>query len=247
MVRQQQAVFQSAHPEPPFWAVRFEIAQAPAAGCFVMLDLGGPLREPIFPARLDSQGFTALVPPGHPTTRLLPGTQVDLIGPQGHGFDIDGVKNLLLIAEASTLPPLLPLIQAAPFVALVLEASTRAQIPPARRFPPTVELHLLVHEKSTGHAGTSESKDEEARLLPLLQWAEKTCLSCNPKRYTELASLVRKARFTPSPGFAQALVQVPMPCGTGACEACRIMTRHGERRACVDGPVFDLLDLMLTD
>jgi aerobic-type carbon monoxide dehydrogenase small subunit (CoxS/CutS family) len=47
-------------------------------------------------------------------------------------------------------------------------------------------------------------------------------------------------------GFAQALIQVELPCGVGACLACTIPLPNGSRtRACVHGPVFDLTTLLL--
>ena len=236
---------------PPYWAVRFDVAHAPEAGAFVLADLGGPLREPLFPASIDADGFTAMVPPRHPATRLLPGTVVSLLGPLGHGFHLDGATRLLLVAEAAHLPPLLPLLDAAPAVALVIEAPTRVHLPPPDRFPPTVELHLVTCDGSAGYLGPLESAEPAPaklqrvapRLLELLVWAERACFASTRDRYPGLASLVHAARIQPRADFAQAIIQVAMPCGVGACEVCRVPTQHGEKRACVDGPVFDLLTL----
>jgi NAD(P)H-flavin reductase len=137
----------------------------------------------------------------------------------------------------------LPLQQLAPAVALVLEAPTRAQLPSTRRFPPTVELHLLTRDGTAGTQGTLESEGDDAPLRRLLRWADHACFACTPERYPALARIVEEARFQPADDFAQALARVPMPCGVGACDVCRLRTRRGERRACVDGPVFNLLEL----
>jgi len=241
MAKRQQALFREAPPAPPFWSVRFELPGPPATGRFMLADLGGPLREALFPAAIEESSFTVLVTPGHPATRLLPGTPVDMIGPLGHGFDIESAARLLLVADAAHLPPLLPLLQAASTVSLLVEAPTRALLPPAGRFPTTVELHVLTHDGSAGHQGTLE--DEGSPLVDLLQWAERACFSCALERYPVLAGKVEAARLHPAPHFAQALVQVPMPCGVGACEICRIETRQGEHHVCTEGPVFDLLTL----
>jgi dihydroorotate dehydrogenase electron transfer subunit len=250
-MKQQTAIFRFARPTPPYWAVRFDAPNPPGPGMFVLADLGGALREALFAAGIDGEGFTAMVPPGHPVTHLLPGANVDMLGPLGRGFRLEREDRLLLVAEAQMLPPLLPLLDAAPSVALVLEASTRVQLPEPRRFPPAVELFLVTRDGSAGHLGPLESDDEApsglrraaSHLLELIAWAERVCFSCHPDRYPALAALVRQARLQPAPDFAQALMPVSMPCGVGACEICRIPTRLGERRACVDGPVFDLLDL----
>ena len=251
MVKQQNAIFRQAYPVPPHWAVRFDVARAPEAGTFVLADFGGPLREALFPESLDAEGFMAMVPPRHPATRLLPGASVDLLGPLGRGFRLEGVTRLLLVAEAAHLPTLLPLLDAAPAVALVIEAPTRAQLPPPDRFPATVELILVTCDGSTGYLGPLESVDPAPkglqriapRLVELLAWAERACFACTSDRYPAIAPLVRAARIQPLPDFAQALVQTAMPCGVGACDVCRVPTSGGEQHACTAGPVFDLLTL----
>lgn len=217
----------------------------------MLADLGGPLREVLFPAALTVDGFTAMVPPRHPATQLLPGATVNMLGPLGQGFRLDGTTRLLLVAEAALLPPLLPLLEAASAVALVVEAPTRAQLPSPDRFPPTTELLLVTRDGSSGYLGPLESQDPAPanlqrvlpHLLELIAWAERVCFACVNERYPALAAIVRAARLHPAPDFAQALVQTAMPCGVGACEICRIPTRFGEKHACTDGPVFDILTL----
>lgn len=243
MSKQQTAIFREARPEAPFWAVRFELPNPPRPGCFVLADFDGPLREALFPAAVDVGGFTAMVAPRHPATRLLPGAEVNMLGPFGRGFQVEPAERLLLVAEAHTLPPLLPLLEAAPMVTLVLAAPTRALLPALHRFPPAVELHLITQDGSAGYVGTLDAcHHADSPLLEAVQWADRICASCEPLFYPVLAQIVRQQRLYPAPNFAQALVQVAMPCGVGACEICRVQTVHGERRACTDGPVFDILD-----
>lgn len=248
-MKQQTAIFRGARPQPPHWEVTFDVAHPPAAGAFVLADLGGPLRTALFPAALHTEGFAALVAPGHPATRLLPGAEVDMLGPLGHGFEVGRVERLLLVAEPSGLPLLLPLLTAAPSVALIVAAATRAQLPSPARIPPAVELVLVTRDGSAGLLGPLESAAPAPphlqralpRFLELTAWAERICLACGPERYPALAALVHGARLQPQPGFAQAFVPAEMPCGVGACEVCRVATRQGEVRVCVEGPVLDLL------
>ena len=61
--------------------------------------------------------------------------------------------------------------------------------------------------------------------------------------YRQVRATVERERIVTREGFAQAWVWRDMACGTGACEGCLTPTRHGPRRACTDGPFFDLLDL----
>lgn len=248
--KSQIATFRYAHPAPPFWDVRLDVDQPPDAGTFMLADLQGALREPLFPSDKDARGFTTTVAPGHRLTQLLPGATVDLLGPLGRGFRVGGVERLLLVAEARLLPLLQPLFQAAPSVALVIEATTRAQLPPSSRFPPALELTLVTLDGSTGYLGPLEKEDpapvglERAggRLRELIAWTECVCLVCAPDRYPAFARIVDDVRFRVQRDFGQALVRVPMPCGMGACEVCRVTTPRGERQACTDGPVLDLLD-----
>lgn len=213
--------------------------------------------------------------PGHPATRLLPGAKVDMLGPLGRGFRLTPAGHpparLLLIAQVDRLPLLTPLFQAAPSVVLVVDAATRAQLPPPSRFPPMLELVLVTLDGSTGYLGPLASRapaGEESvgatagrevhrvdvpvgmervgtRLRELVAWAECVCVAHELDRYPALARTVKDVRLQPFPDFAQALVRVPMACGVGVCDVCRIATRRGELRACVDGPVLDLLDFLL--
>ncbi len=222
----------------------------------MLADLGGPVRDSLFPAASDDRGFETVVPPGHAATRLLPGASVDVLGPLGRGFRLDAAGHpparLLLIAGVGFLPLLKPLYQAAPSVVLVLEATTRAQLPPPTRFPPTLELALVTRDGSAGYLGPLDAEGDVpagleragTRLRELIAWAERICVAHNPASYPGLARMVKEVRLQPVPDFAQALVRVPMPCGVGVCDVCRIATRHGEARVCVDGPVLDLLDFL---
>lgn len=216
----------------------------------MLADLGEPLRTVLFPAFIEDNAFITLLPPRHPGTHLLPGSNVDMIGPVGKGFEIGSIDNLLLVAEDRYLPPLLPLLRAATGVALIVEATTRAMLPQIAHIPPAVELYMVTRDGSAGLLGPLESESPAPtgleRAAPhfkaLITWAECIILSCAPERYPALAAMVRKTRLSVPENFAQALVQVTMPCGIGACEACRVKTKRGERRACTDGPVFNLLD-----
>lgn len=251
-MKRQSATLRYARPRPPAWEVRLDMNQPPGAGEYVLADFGAPVREPLFPALVDAEGFTAVLAPGHPATRILPGTPVDVLGPLGRGFRIGDIVRLLLVAEVAYLPVLLPLVQAAPSVVLVVEATTRARLPSPSAFPPALELLMVTLDGSAGYLGPVELdgtaplglERAATRMRELLAWSERVCLACAAERYAAMARMVRDVRLQPFQDFAQALIQVPMPCGVGACDVCRVRTRHGEAHACVDGPVFDLMDFL---
>jgi dihydroorotate dehydrogenase electron transfer subunit len=218
-----------------------EIARTLAPGCFVLADLGGYLRAPLFPARLEPEEFDVLVSPDHPAAALEPGESVDLIGPLGRGFDVPAAaRRLLLVADTSRLPVLLPLARQEPerSVALLLAAPTAAELYPVRLLPPTLEVHVVTGDGSAGHGGSVTD------LFPdLARWAHCVCVACDPATYQALAEIVREVRLGPGERFAQALVVPLIPCGVGACQGCAVQSARGAKLACIDGPVFDLLEL----
>jgi dihydroorotate dehydrogenase electron transfer subunit len=221
-------------------------------GRFVLADLGGYLRTRLFPAFLDTPGsdaaaFDVLVLPEHPLAILQPGGNVSLIGPLGHGFGLPATaRRLLLVASSAHLGALLPLTTQKPkgsespgfSVAMLLSAPTAADLYPIQLLPPTLEIHVVTADGSSGHRGSTLD------LFPdLARWADCICIAEDPAIYPRLAELVREVRVAPGRGFAQALVTPPMACGVGACQGCAVPVAHGTRLACTDGPVFDLLEL----
>ncbi len=232
MSKRQTAIFREAAPLPPFWTLRFEASQPPAPGHYMLADLGGPVREALFAAALTPDGFTVHLPMSHPARKMLPGTPVEMLGPLGRGFRLGEEHRLLLLADATELPPLLPLTTAAPETALVVWAPSRGLLPPPERFPPSLELYLV---------GTEA---EEPPLSNLIRWAGRILIACRAERLPDLATRIRAERLHPLPDFAQTLVRAPMPCGVGACDICPVETRQGMRHVCTDGPVFDLLELI---
>lgn len=241
MPRHQLLTLRALQPAPPFWLAECEVAVPPAAGQYLLVDVGLPLREALFPAQVDEGRMVCAVSVGHPLTRRLPGTTLPAYGPLGRGFRIGEVTRLLLVAEAAHWPLLLPLVSAAPEVVFILEATTRTQLPALERLPTDVEVLVLTRDGSAGQVGYLEH--EGSPLRELVRWAERVALACEPERYAGLAALVRETRLHVAADFAQALVRVPMPCGIGACDVCRVSVGEREYVTCLEGPVFDVMEL----
>jgi dihydroorotate dehydrogenase electron transfer subunit len=231
------------------------IALGLSPGRFVLADLGGYLRTPLFPARIAAGGFDLLVPPAHPAAALRPGDEVNLIGPLGQGFEVPtAARRLLLVAGTTHLPVLLPLTQPrnrvfsgkpgffSSSIALLLSAPTATALYPISHLPPALEVHVVTADGSAGHHGSARD------LFPdLVRWADCVCIvplhPDDPATYPALAEIVREVRLEPGHHFAQALVVPPMACGVGACQGCAVQTARSTKLACTDGPVFDLLEL----
>jgi dihydroorotate dehydrogenase electron transfer subunit len=253
-VLQTDALVKDVSESSPFVRVTFSaphVARTLVAGRFVLSDLGDYLRTPLFPAWLDVEGFDTLVPPDHPAAALRPGDDVNLIGPLGRGFEMPTTAcRLLLVASTAYLPVLLPLARQKPgfsekpdfYTALLLSATTAAELYPIRLLPPALEVHVVTTDGSAGHQGSTLD------LFPdLVRWADCVCIAPlhpqDPTTYPAMAEIVRDVRVEPGRGFAQALVVPPMACGVGACQGCAVPVARGTKLACTDGPVFDLLEL----
>jgi hypothetical protein len=177
------------------------------------------LRVPLYPFHSSAGGFEFCVAEGgHPYAALVPGDELDVLGPCGQGFHLPPRVGHLLLAAAAPLR-LLALLD----WALERGWAVAMWLPPGA---PQPDLPEPV-EVQRGELAAE-----------LLDWADVVALDLpEPARW---AAEIRAARPGRAEGFVQALVDVPMPCGTGACQACWIDADGGRGRklACVDGPVI---------
>ncbi len=201
--------------------------------------------------------------------RLQPGAAINLLGPLGNGFALrPGSRNLLLLADtaarAEGIAPLLALVDErlddGGRVTLVVRNPSPALPRRGRelsaddsvltgkdargealnigawlrgRLPLAVELHLVSDEEWMGQVETS------------LAWGDQLCAALPMEVYRPLAEAIQARRFFLEEGFAQGLVQADLACGVGACLACVVpLSRGGWTRACVHGPVLDLVRLV---
>ncbi|MGH2521156.1 MAG: hypothetical protein ACRDH2_01525 [Anaerolineales bacterium] len=176
------------------------------------------LRIPIYPYTTRNESAEFYVEAGHPYAALAPGTPLDVIGPCGGGFDLPSRAAHLLVMVGSPCR-LLPLIYAAlerHFAVTALVASS----------VPLPDLPLAVEVL----------RERGPLTVELAAWADVVGLDL-PDPF-ERAWQIRTLRQTRHAEFIQALLTPPMPCGTGACQACWVETGRGRKLACVDGPVF---------
>jgi dihydroorotate dehydrogenase electron transfer subunit len=214
-----------------------------SAGRFVLADLGGLVRDVLFPAHVGHNAFDVLVPPAHPIAHLRSGERVGLMGPLGRGFEVPArTRRLLLVADALRLPVVLPLVVPARDgdreCALLLAAAAAEAYHLLGLLPPVVEVHMCAIEPSEEGTGALAYP-----LCDLVEWADHVCVAADPRLYPQLAQAVRDHRLAPGSTFAEALVSSTMACGVGACRGCAVATSRGPLLACRDGPVFDLLEL----
>ncbi len=78
-----------------------------------------------------------------------------------------------------------------------------------------------------------------------LRWSDQVCTAIAAAHLPAVADAIRRIRVRFDAGFAFSFVDADLACGYGACLACVVPLANGNlTRACLHGPVFDLLELM---
>ncbi len=197
----------------------------PAAGQYLLAidpqDDAAILGTPLYLIHPYNQGFWAA------TLHLVswvPGVNLDLTGPLGHGFDLPGsIRRLGLAVLGDTVSRLLPLVDQATHLGAGVTLFTDLQLP---KLPSAIEIHPL-------------------NTLPeALDWPDFLALDLPLTHLDGLRRVLglKDGAILPCP--AQVLVTTPMPCaGLARCGACAVPGRRGWKLACEDGPVFDLRSL----
>jgi dihydroorotate dehydrogenase electron transfer subunit len=237
-----------------------ELARAARPGHYAMARCAPPesadplLRRPVFLAGADpaAGAVSLLIDPDERGLAWLgaqpAGARLDLLGPLGAPFSLDGrTRNLLLAGAGPALPALIFLAHTAAaggMAALLLAAAAGAdRLPPPFLLPPDLE-----------YQGSADGPGALVGLLgapppggPIfdspIAWADQICLALTDDLAAPAAAAVRAGRMRWGRGLAQAALAGPTPCGLGMCYACLVETRDGPRARCKDGPVFDLRDL----
>ena len=167
------------------------------------------------------------------------GAELDLLGPQGHGWTFGPtIRNLLLIGDMQLIAAFPFLIQSAIeqelAITLLCQSATHENAYPPALLPPEVEYHVI-------------SFDEGAAQLPLIQaldaylpWADAAYCAVSRETLTILYNHFERLR---GKQFAQAVVLQPLVCASGACFTCSIETHSGLKLICRDGPVFSLPEI----
>ncbi|WP_216380030.1 dihydroorotate dehydrogenase electron transfer subunit [Arcanobacterium phocae] len=165
---------------------------------------------------------------------VTPGTKIDVLGPLGHGFDVDGAgPTPVLVGGGSGIPPLYFAAKYAvargyrPHV--LLGFRTAHDVYAEQDFRELgCDVSVATEDGSYGVAGfvTAAMPDDASHVL-----------ACGPEGM--LRSVVARSR-----GRVQVSLEAHMGCGFGACLGCTVQTVRGLERVCVEGPVFDSTDVI---
>jgi dihydroorotate dehydrogenase electron transfer subunit len=178
------------------------------------------------------------------------GDLLDVIGPLGHPFALDGrTRNLLLIGSGPGLAALLLLARvgaARGTVTLIAGADDSERLPPPFLLPSEVEYQtvpgLQIADFNLPIAG-SGTQSTIYNLQSAISWADQIFAALPSAQLLALRDLIGRVKYRWERGFASALLEGPLVCGVGACGVCAIDMRRGTRLLCADGPVFDLRDV----
>ena len=192
------------------------------------------------------------------------GEALDVIGPLGHPFELDGrTRNLLLIGAGPGLAALLLLARqgaARGAVTLIAGADHAERLPPAFLLPGEVEYQTCVgpaidlltdppalvpdaSEVARGRGGQVMKGLQHSNALSPISWADQICAALPSDQLLTLREAIKRVKVRWERGFGSALLEGPLVCGVGACGVCAVDLRRGSRMLCADGPVFDLRDL----
>ena len=184
---------------------------------------------------------------GKGTSRLSlcrKGEKLDILGPLGNGFYVKPAsKKLLLVAGGIGIAPLTFLAQQAlaqqKSVTLLLGVHTKDKLYPHKLLPSEIKTITTTEDGSYGEKG--KVTDILSRYVNLAD----QIYACGPlAMYKEIAKQRQRWREKKSIHIS---LEVRMGCGIGACFSCSIKTKNGMKRVCLDGPVFNLDDILLEE
>lgn len=169
------------------------------------------------------------------------GDRLDLLGPLGRGFELDGDGPVVCAAGGlgvAVFPGVIAaLVQKGRPVLMLYGARSAAQLLSPERFA-AAQVLIATDDGSTGHRGTVV--DLLASTLPLLageaRGRELEILTCGPTPM--LRTLIEQARrLGMRLSSIQVALETPMGCGVGTCLGCVAPgTDGGYLLTCSDGP-----------
>ena len=162
------------------------------------------------------------------------GHELDLLGPLGRGFDLEGRRGSVVVAGGLGVAVFPGVVQALLSrgcrVSVLLGARTAAQLLPSNRFV-GAELRTATDDGTAGHHGSVIDLLDGER-----QAGGSEIFACGPTPM--LQALVQAARRLNVPlSSIQVALETPMGCGVGTCLGCAApRVDGGYLLTCQDGP-----------
>ncbi len=171
------------------------------------------------------------------------GEVLDVLGPLGNTFEIKPrSRNLLMVAGGVGVAPLVFLSDLAIArdlnVTFLMGSASADGLLATSHLPSVIEFLVATDDGSAGHHGFVTD------LVPeYVAWADQI-FSCGPE------PMFRTLRDAANPGrthgkpMIQVSVERTMACGLGACLGCVVETTRGMQTSCIQGPIFDMDDVL---
>jgi dihydroorotate dehydrogenase electron transfer subunit len=221
------------------------IAARAAPGQFVMVTVPGGgflLRRPLSLFTVHSDRVGLLVesrgPGSERLTQVEVGETLDLSGPLGSEFPLEGVNSALLIGGGIGCAPLQYLADELAAAGAHVTAAFGFRDFRAARVAGafTIErLWVATEDGSLGRTGTVLEVLAELDVPP-----HTAVYACGP---APMIGAVQ--RWTLAEGLrGYASLEAHMACGTGSCHGCVVETTRGALRVCSEGPVFALDEVL---
>ncbi len=166
---------------------------------------------------------------------LNPGDMLDAMGPSGNGFPIEENQKYIAIGGGSGIPPFYFLAKTVKKenLTIVYGGKTQKDIVPV--FGKSQSVIITTESGEIGIKGTVIDGIKKAFTKKGFENA--VILSCGPKGMVKAI----KQNFPDFEHYTS--LENYMACGFGVCLGCVVETKDGYKRACVDGPVFNIKDL----
>ncbi len=225
-----------------------EITETARPGQFIMVKCASKLtlRRPLSIHRTDRNGTLSMLfaVTGKGTLWLSqrnPGEILDIFGPMGNGFILPaGAQRILLVAGGIGIAPLAFLSQEALIhgkdVTLLQGAVTSESLFHVENILREADIVYTTDDGSLGHKGIVTD------ILPDHLYQADRVYACGPLPMYKSISQVAAGLSISIP--IDISLEVRMGCGMGTCYGCSIRTRQGMKRVCLDGPVFNLHDII---
>lgn len=163
------------------------------------------------------------------------GDTLSVLGPLGNGFSIPETSDTILyVAGGTGLPPVLALAERIRRGYLIVGARTRIDIPLWERMESITGISVLAttEDGSFGREGVATDALEE---LSTRTQGPCAIYACGPAgMLKEVSNLARRVQAK-----CEVSLEERMACGFGVCSACAVDTMEGNKRVCIQGPVFD--------
>lgn len=223
----------------------------PEPGQFYMISAGSDynplLKRPFSIFRRTSKGLQILYRVKGQGTIMLrdmrPGSVIDVLGPLGNSYPVPAVTQTpLIVAGGIGIASLFPLAEKLATSSYIFYGSrTAREILFLDELAGLAKsLSVSTDDGSSGKKGTVADLLENFLTYHASRITHHVIYACGPKKMLESISKIAKDKGL----TAYISMEENMACGIGACLGCVVNTAEGYKRVCMEGPVFDVKEIV---